>query len=226
MGPPVRILLVVVGLLLYLSAAALLCTTRGGAVLLVRLLEWQSSPVSPDILKDKVQAIALLGGRTARVHYAARLQAETGLPLLITGKGTGDSPFAAESEKMQDILQKKYGIRAEWVETEALTTRQNALFSWCLLEQTGVRRLALVTDPQHMPRARAHFEAAGFDIVPAPTPDGARTLESLTLASFVPGRQGIAAAKYPLEQWGGVLLARLESLLPARPDCDGKVPVH
>ena len=37
------------------------------------------------------------------------------------------------------------------------------------LEAAGVRRILLVTHAMHMKRARDAFEAAGLEVVPAPT---------------------------------------------------------
>ena len=54
------------------------------------------------------------------------------------------------------------------------------------LGPTGVRRILLVTDRRHLVRARRAFEAAGFEVRPAPPPDflgGARSpQERLQLA--------------------------------------------
>src|SRR4051812_31167200 len=89
---------------LLLSAfLVLLVSTPAGATLLMWALEHASPPVTPEALRGRVQAIVVLGGRTARIHEAARLSLATDIPLLLTGKGTGDSGFAAESEKMEDI---------------------------------------------------------------------------------------------------------------------------
>lgn len=214
-----RVGLLFLVVLLGVAGAGFLVSTSAGAHALVRLLELQSAPVDPDTLKREAQAIALVGGRTSRVHHAARLHLETGLPILIVGKGTGDSPFAAESEKMANILVTEYGIRPRWVETESLNTRDNAIFAWCLLEGTGVRRLALVTDPHHIPRARASFEAVGFLVTAVPTRDRSPGLLQMPPPSLQPGREGLDAARTPLEEWAGVLLARIEGLVRPHPQC-------
>jgi uncharacterized SAM-binding protein YcdF (DUF218 family) len=194
-------------LLVTCAFATVLVTSQTGAGLLVYLLEWQSRPARPEVVRAKADAIAVLGGRTARIHYGARLHLATGVPLLLVGKGTGDSGFEAESEKMEDILLRDYGIGPRWVETESLTTRENGLFAACLVGAMGVRRVALVTDPQHMPRARLRFEAAGFTVIPAPTPDWKPPRPALTWAGLVPSRAGIAAARRPLHEWAAIAMA-------------------
>ena len=223
MRRPLRVALLVAGLLLLAAGGLLLVTTTAGAHALVRLLEVQSAPPQPAALKREAQAIVLVGGRTTRVHHAARMHLATGLPILIVGKGSGDSPFPAESQKMDQILRTEYGIKAQWVETESLDTRENAIFAWCLLERTQIRRLALVTDPHHMPRARANFEAVGFGVVPAPT-ERSPWLR-LPPANFAPGEAGLRAARVPLEEWAGVLLARVEGLVRPPPQCRRGAPL-
>lgn len=210
-------------LVLLAACAGFVATTRAGAALLANGLVVLSSPAQPSDLAGRVDAIVVLGGRTARIHEAARLHLGTGVPLFLTGKGTGDSGFAAESEKMEDILLRQYGLGPRWVETESRSTHENAALSWCLAASMGVRRVALVTDPMHMPRAWAEFVAAGFQVLPAPAQDaGARRSEPAfkpDWSSFVPGGPGWRAARRPLREWGGMVLALLATLGPA-PACD------
>lgn len=203
-----------------------LLTTEAGAVILTRLLEWQSWPVDEDRVREKAQAIAVLGGRTRRIDYGAQLHLATGVPLLLVGKGTGDSGFAAESEKMEDILLRRYGLGPRWVETESLTTRENALFARCLVASMGVQTIALVTDRHHMPRARRLFEMAGFDVIAAPTPDTRPVTGPLSWASLVPGHAGMKAVRRPLGEWAGLLLAPLEAWVRPSPPCPYGGPVH
>jgi uncharacterized SAM-binding protein YcdF (DUF218 family) len=215
--------------LLACCLVGLLVSTSAGGALLLWLLERQSAPVRAEQLVGKVDAIAVLGGRTARIHQAARLHLATGIPLLLIGKGTGDSGFAAESEKMEDILLRQYGIGPRWVETESIDTHQNAVFSWCLVAPMGVRRVALVTDPFHMPRARAEFEAVGFEVVPAPAEDAFvipwRPKFTWSLASFRPGRAGLQAARRPVLEWGGTIAALLAGAFTPSPTCpSGALP--
>lgn len=207
-----------------LSLMVLLCSEAGAAFLLYAL-ERQSAPVEARQLRE-VQAIVVLGGRTDRVHYAAALHRQTGLPLLLTGKGTGDTEFAAESQKMEQILQQRYGLQPRWVEIESLDTLENALYTACMLRGTGVRRVALLTDPVHMPRSRALFHAAEFAVVPAPAPDApVRARGPLTLDSFVPSQDGIDAARYPVKEWAGMFIEPVR-LFARRGACTPVAAVH
>lgn len=203
------ILGIVITLLLAALLATFLLATPAGARALAASLDRAGGSTPTDRLQD-AQAIVLLGGRRARVHFAAQLHRKTRLPLLVSGKGTGDHPFAAESEKMAQILRDEYGIAVRWLEKESLDTEQNAAFSWCLAGRQGIRRIVLVTDAHHMLRARAAFHAAGFaPILPVPAPMPPRPARPpLTLDDFRPDLQRIqpGSARALLEGGGAALM--------------------
>ena len=56
-----------------------------------------------------------------------------------------------------------------WVEAQSLSTYENAQLSTRMLQQAGIGKIYLVTHAWHMPRATSAFEAAGMQVVPAPT---------------------------------------------------------
>ena len=200
------------------ALAAVLVTSPAGARLLQAVVDAGGRTGSTQGLQDR-QAIVLLGGRTARVHDAARIHQATGLPILITGKGTGDSGFRAESEKMQDILVKEYRIATRGIETESVNTEENAAFSWCLWGRHGIRRVLLVTDVRHMLRAREAFSLVGFDVVPAPAQEPPRPAKPLGLHGWLPSAAGFEAAKLPLRELGGAAALVAERLRDGRPAC-------
>ena len=102
-----------------------------------------------------------------RLRYAARLARASGLPLLTSGGlHFGEPP--SEAKIMADTLKRDFGVDVRWQEGESRTTWENATFSAKLLEPAGVRRVLLVTQASHMPRARWCFERAGFEVVTAP----------------------------------------------------------
>ena len=117
---------------------------------------------APEFGGETVNRLAL-----ERLRYAAKLARSSGLPLLVSGGAPhGDT---AEALLMQRVLAEDYGVRARWVESASRDTRENADFSAVHLEAAGVRRVLLVTHAMHMKRARDAFEAAGLEVVPAPT---------------------------------------------------------
>lgn len=144
---------------------------------------------SPDPLKTKVGlkpgAIVVLGGgknshapeydgptvssaSLERIRYAARLQRETGLPVLVTG-GAAAPGELDEASLMKDALEQDFKVPVKWVEPRARTTAENASYSASMLKKDGIISIYLVTHAAHLNRAVEAFERRGMTVVPAPT---------------------------------------------------------
>jgi uncharacterized SAM-binding protein YcdF (DUF218 family) len=224
MRPGLKAVLAAVASMVVVGAlGAVLVTSPAGARLLLALVDAVGRAGSSQQFQDR-QAIVLLGGRTARVHDAARLHKASGLPILITGKGTGDSGFRAESEKMQDILAREYRMETRGIETESVNTGENAAFSWCLWGHGGIRRVLLVTDLRHMLRARVAFSLAGFDVTPAPAQETRSPEKPLGVEDLLPSAAGIEAAMVPLKELGGAAALVIGRLRDGGPDCSPVTP--
>jgi uncharacterized SAM-binding protein YcdF (DUF218 family) len=198
-------------------------STSVGSRLLVGPLESRAAPLA-SARDTGAQAIVVLGGgrisnapeyhgqdiptlpALARLRYAARLQRETGLPLLTTG-GTPDGASEPEADSMARVLREDFAVPARWVEGRSNNTAENARFSASLLRPAGINRILLVTDAMHMPRSRAIFETVGFDVIPAPTIFYSR--ERLTALDFLPGGEALRRSEYALHEWIGLLWYRL-----------------
>ncbi len=102
-----------------------------------------------------------------RLRYAARLARASGLPLAATG-GLHYGQPPSEAALMADAMKRDYGLAIRWLEEESRTTWENARLSARMLQAQGVRRVVLVTQAWHMPRARWCFEQAGFEVITAP----------------------------------------------------------
>ena len=102
-----------------------------------------------------------------RLRLTARLSSASGLPVLTTGGLHYDEP-PSEAAIMAQSLQDDFGVAVRWQEGLSRTTWENATLSAGLLQPQGIRRIVLVTQAWHMPRARWSFEKAGFTVVPAP----------------------------------------------------------
>lgn len=102
-----------------------------------------------------------------RVRYGAWIARRTGLPVLVSGgvvfSGT------AEALVMRQTLVDEFGIAVKWMETQSRNTHENALRSAEILRAHAIRRIILVAHGVDMRRFRAEFEAAGLEVVPAPT---------------------------------------------------------
>lgn len=135
-------------------------------------------------LAQRAEAIVVLGGgrergdpgwggdqpsllALERARLAARLHWVSGLPILASGGlHRGEPP--SEAELLAAVLSEDFSVALRWQEGRSRTTWENATLSAPLLRDAGVRRIVLVTQAWHMPRARWCFERQGFEVIPAP----------------------------------------------------------
>lgn len=102
-----------------------------------------------------------------RLRYAARLHRASGLPLMMSGGLHYDQP-PSEAAMMAEVLQRDFSVPTRWQEERSRTTWENAEYSAVLLREQGIRRVVLVTQAAHMPRALWCFERQGLEVVAAP----------------------------------------------------------
>jgi uncharacterized SAM-binding protein YcdF (DUF218 family) len=215
--PPLNLLLLgLIGLLLWrkrprvaywLTATSLLllwlCSTPYVAETLLQQLE-RTPPLSAPSAQQ-ADAIVVLGGgqyfhapeyggntvheqTLVRLRYAARLQRETGLPILVTS-GHPEGSDASEASHMQRVLEQEFKAPVRWLEEDSDNTFENARLSHNLLAPLGINRIYLVTHAWHMPRAQHAFQAAGFNVIPAPT--GYTTRYQINLLAFLPDTEAL-----------------------------------
>ncbi len=203
--------------LVWTGIGALVLLSTG---IVARGLLW-AVDVSPTLrLEDarSAQAIVILGGgvRDApefggytvarlsldRVRYGARVARASGLPVLVTG-GTFWGDTAAEGVVMREVLEQEFGVPVKWVESRSRNTHQNAVRSAAILAPEGVKRVVLVAHGFDMRRAIAEFEAAGLEVVPAPTFVPPTT--PIVFSDFVPNVFALQSSYYALYE----LLANL-----------------
>lgn len=196
-------------------------STPGVAGLLMQTLRIHS-PVTLETARS-AQAIVVLGGgiqREAeeydktdvigsnslmRLRYGVELQRKTKLPVLISG-GAPDGG-SAEAEVIARTLRDDYGITARWLETASLDTHDGAIRSAALLQADGIHRILLVTEGFHMRRSVLEFEAAGLQVIPAPTLIGSQA-EAVTI-SFFPGASSMQNSAQALKEWLGIAVVML-----------------
>ncbi len=144
----------------------------------------------------------------SRLHYAAYLHRQTDLPLLTTG-----GPMNRDRDIHAEVLASAfdiYRIPVQWTEGRSSTTWQNALFSAEILLPLGIGKVIIVTESYHMARAVMLFEAAGFDVTPAPTQMS--TSFPLTAAAYwVPDTEALDLSHDVLREYLGLLWYRLVS---------------
>lgn len=198
-------------------AVLTMLSTGACARLLMQPLENESLPFSG---MERADAIVILGGgrqraapeyggsdvpfaaSLARLRYGARLQRQTGLPILVTG-GSPDGTSEPEAELMARALRQDFAVPVRWIEGKSINTAENARYSAVLLHQAGMRRILLVTDALHMPRARRIFSRTGLDVITAATNYQARG--SLRLVDFIPSAVALRDSAYAMHEWIGLL---------------------
>jgi len=201
-----------------------LISTPFGANLLVQPLENMVTPLALSE-PNQAQAIVVLaagklkkapeyGGTDipdyialARLRYAARLQHQTGLPILVSG---GNIPFAQQQDAlalaMSRALREDFVTPVRWVESKSKTTEQNALFSADILREEKIDHILLVTDAMHMARANLAFTHAGLRVTEAPTMFfGNNVIEP---QSFIPDAESLRRSAYASYEWMGLLWYR------------------
>ena len=191
------------------------------AVLLARSLLPQVAPAQPRDLQ-RIQAIVVLGGGVrpqapeygapqpmlfalGRIRYGAWLARQTGKPLAYAGGvgWAGDAGQTPEGQVASRVLLEDYGLPLRWLDDRSRDTRENAQRLAEAMRPDGIRRIALVTDAWHMPRAIGHFRRAGFEVLPAPTLFPTR-LERPVI-EWLPSAEGLTTSRQVLREWLGLL---------------------
>lgn len=161
-----------------------------------------------------IQPTDAFGGETAsertlvRIRRGAQLARATQLPVLVSG----GRPFQAESSEaavMAGILEHEFGVPVRWREEDSLDTAGNARFSAQMLAPAGVKRIVLVTQAFHMPRARLLFAAQGFEVIPAPTHFVSMHGRGFEAGSLLPAASALHHSYYALHEWLGIAWIRL-----------------
>lgn len=201
--------------------ALLVLSTPLCAYLLLRTLE--PAALRPGQLGNAQAIVILAGGRhrsapewggetvnlhtLVRLRYGAELARRSGLPVLVTG-GSSNPRDEPEARQMQRVLEREFAVPTRWVEQASRTTQENADLSARILLPLDIRRVVLVTEGFHMPRAQLVFQRAGFDVVPAPTGlQGWRSLRSS--AHLLPSSEALRLSHIALREWVALLLYRL-----------------
>lgn len=193
------------------------------ATALMASLEQRAGPVLSD--PAGAQAIVVLGSglnrnameygsdtatdRTLiRLRYGATVARRYQLPVLVSG-GLPYEASRTEAEVIAEILEREFGVAVRWRETQSQDTADNAAMSAAMLHAAGIRRIVLVTQAFHMPRAQRLFEAAGLEVIPGPTDFKGRRNQPLSVFDCIPRASALHASYYTLHEWLGLVWINL-----------------
>lgn len=143
-----------------------------------------------------------------RLRYGATLARRHQLPVLVSG-GMPQDAKRSEAAVIADVLEQEFGVAVRWRETQSLDTADNAAMSAAMLHAAGIRRIVLVTQAFHMPRAQRLFEAAGLEVVPAPTDFRGRRDRPPSAFDWLPQARALHTSYYALHEWLGLLWLEL-----------------
>lgn len=213
------------GLTLVALLALLTLSMPPVADTLMRSLEGHPPISAPDLAR--VQAIVVLGGGNyhgapeyggdtvnrstlERTRYAAFLQKRSALPILVTG----GAPFGGRPEgaAMKEAIERDFGGSVRWAENESRDTAENAAYSARLLKADGIRRIALISQTWHLPRAVPLFEAQGLEVFPAPTGYTTSPPSIPNVLQLLPSAGALKGSTTALHEWLGRLANRLNAL--------------
>lgn len=158
---------------------------------------------APEYADDTVSATSL-----QRLRYAAKLYRDFKKPILLSG-GSPAGNNVSEAQLMKQVLEQEFSTPVQWTEEKSANTLESARFSYHLLQKSGIKRIYLVTHAWHMPRSQQVFQAAGFEVIPAPT--AYTTRYQTDLLSFIPNSKGLHDSQIYLHELIGMLWYRLKS---------------
>ncbi len=177
-----------------------------------------------DLRRARVEAVVVLGGGVLpvspaygvpqpnsytleRLRYGVRLARVAGVPLAFSGGvGWAGRAGASEAEAARAAARQDFGFEIRWLDGESRDTAENAQRTAALLQRDRVRRIALVSDAWHLPRATREFRQAGFEVLPAPTGHlAARERDAL---EWLPSGHGLMASRQVIREWLAMQLPR------------------
>lgn len=135
-----------------------------------------------------------------RLRYAARLQRETGLPLLVSGGRVYGIETTSESALMKDVLEKELYASVRWLEERSRTTAENAAYSAELLRKENIPAIVLITEAAHMPRSVEAFEKQGITVHAAPTGHRSGRGEQVGILGWLPSSSALDKSRIALHE--------------------------
>ncbi len=181
------------------------------AFVAVGSLEWRY-PVLNEMPAD-AQAIVVLSGGQYSSFYRCQRAAElyrAGHPRPVLMSCGPDYTTQNEGDRLRAHLLRS-GVRAQDLleERQSANTYENAVHTHEILTKRSIRRIVLVTDAMHLPRAVACFEKQGFEVIPAGCAYETEGGFSNELFDYLPDSRAIAHIDYACQEWLGMAWYRM-----------------
>jgi uncharacterized SAM-binding protein YcdF (DUF218 family) len=212
-------LLVVSAFLMLWSLSSPMC-----AQYLIGGLQSQYSPVQPAAhLNEKDSAIVVLAygvddareydkkdvlsdKSMQRVNYAAYLNKQTHIPLIVSG-GNRDNIGRFEADMMQEMLEEYYHLKVAAAEAHSHNTQEQSQLIIPILKQKNIHTIYLVTNAWHMPRSMYTFQNAlkpqGLTVIAAPM--GYISLKSGSFViNLLPSIHALQTSVYAIYEYIGI----------------------
>ena len=140
-----------------------------------------------------------------RARYGARLQRETGLPLLLSGGRVYGTEPTSEAALMKGVLEDELHVPVRWLEERSRNTAENARYSAEILRHQGIGAIILVTGAAHMPRAAKAFADQGLRVVAAPTGYRSGQSPAASVLDWLPSAGALDRSRIALHEYLGRL---------------------
>lgn len=180
----------------------------------------------PHTLPDNLphaQAIVVLGGNTAnsrhnwfepydpdtaspRIDTAAMLYQAGLAPYIVLSGAALDGNLSEAHMMARALAQKGIPEPAFILETESLTTHQNAVYTGKILKENGMKRVLLVTSALHMPRAMAVFRKQGITAIAAASSPQITVPNDSEFSFWLPSMRALSASRSIVKEYVGMLV--------------------
>jgi len=144
-----------------------------------------------------------------QLRYGARLQRETGLPLLVSGGRVLGGEPASEAALIKGVLERELNVPVRWLEERSRNTAENARYSAELLREENIAAIILVTGAAHMPRAVEVFEGQGVRVTAAPTGRRAGNRAAAGVLDWLPSARALDRSRDALHELVGQFWYRI-----------------
>ena len=159
---------------------------------------------APEYGGETVSAASLV-----RLRYAARLQRETGLPVLVSGGRVDEVEPASEAALVKKVLETELDVGVRWLEERSRTTAENARYSAELFRNEQIAAIILVTEAAHMPRAVESFENQGMTVYAAPTGYLGGQGRHASILDWLPSSSALDRSRIALHEFLGTIWYRI-----------------